>query len=114
MSLPSFYLLASSGVIFIICGLILIKYPPKSINAFYGYRTRSSMKTLERWNFSQVYSAREMIRLGSIMLIISLISLISPLSDLFNMITCLATLALACIALIFKTERAIKKKFGHH
>ncbi|MDA0356796.1 MAG: SdpI family protein, partial [Bacteroidetes bacterium] len=54
---PLFLIPSTSGLIFMLAGFIMLKLPPKKINSLYGYRTRSSMKNQERWDFSQKYSA---------------------------------------------------------
>jgi uncharacterized membrane protein len=47
------------GLLFIIAGYILLKFPPKNINSLYGYRTSSSMENQEKWDFAQNYSSKE-------------------------------------------------------
>ncbi|OMP32016.1 SdpI family protein [Mangrovimonas sp. DI 80] len=47
---PLFLIPASSGTIFVLLGLIMLKFPPKTINPIYGYKTGSSMKNQERWD----------------------------------------------------------------
>lgn len=63
-------LIGASGIIFTIAGFILYKFPPKKINHLYGYRTRTSMQSQERWDFAQKYSAKKMMQ-GGIILILS-------------------------------------------
>jgi uncharacterized membrane protein len=70
-----------TGPIFVIAGIIMLKFPPKKINSLYGYRTFSSMKSQERWNFSQKYSAQELIKLGFILTLSSLIGLVFDLNE---------------------------------
>ena len=41
---PLFLIPALTGFIFIVAGFIQYKFPPKNINAFYGYRTNRSMR----------------------------------------------------------------------
>ena len=54
---PLFLIPVMTGVIFIVAGWIMMKFPPKDINSLYGYRTKNSMKNKERWAFAQKYSA---------------------------------------------------------
>ena len=54
---PLTLILILTGFIFYVAGLIQAKYPPKKINHFYGYRTSTSMRSQEIWDFSQQYSA---------------------------------------------------------
>ncbi len=49
------------GVLFIV-SFLFFKFPPKSINAFYGYRTYQSMQNIENWNFAKAVSSKFMIK----------------------------------------------------
>jgi len=57
------------GMIFLLAGLIQRWYPPKKINALYGYRTESSMKDQQSWDEANRYSTALMIRYAWIMII---------------------------------------------
>ena len=46
-----------TGLIFFFAAIIMYYYPPKEINSLYGYRTSSSMKSEERWDFAQRFSS---------------------------------------------------------
>ena len=100
------------GLIFIIAGFILYKYPPKKINSLYGYRTTSSMENQEKWNFAQNYSSKEMMKLGFLLLISSLLSLITNFDNLTNMFIGLGLMILIVILLWLRVEKAIKIKFS--
>ena len=52
------------GVLLIIVGFVMYRFPPKKINFFVGYRTPKSMDSQENWDFSQKYAASEMIKSG--------------------------------------------------
>lgn len=52
------------GPIFIVCGFILMRFPPKTINSLYGYRTSFSMKNQDTWDVAQKYGGYSMIVLG--------------------------------------------------
>jgi len=47
---PLTLILGVTGLIFYVAGYIQFKYPPKKINHFYGYRTKTSMRSQEVWN----------------------------------------------------------------
>jgi len=66
------------GILFILAGAILYVFPPKKINGLYGYRTSSSMKNQQKWDFAQKYSAKIMMLTGLIF------SLIAPSKGLFK------------------------------
>lgn len=100
------------GLIFIVAGLIMFKFPPKKINSLYGYRTNSSMKNQSRWDFAQKYSSKEMIKLGFVLMITSIIGLITNFDNLTNIFLGLGLMILIVIILIFRVEKAIKTKFS--
>lgn len=52
------------AAVFIVCGFILIIFPPKTINSLYGYRTSFSMKNQDTWDVAQKYGGYSMIVLG--------------------------------------------------
>jgi uncharacterized membrane protein len=62
--------------VFLSIGWYQSKYPPKSINSLYGYRTARSMKSQENWDYAQSMSARMMMAfayyLGSSLIAISM------------------------------------------
>tara|TARA_B100000378_G_scaffold244089_1_gene214260 strand:+ start:128 stop:481 length:354 start_codon:yes stop_codon:yes gene_type:complete len=99
------------GIISIVAGLIMRKFPPKKINALYGYRTSSSMKNQKRWDFAQIYSSAEMIKIGFLNIVISFIGFIYFLTEITSMILGLTIMILSIIVLLFRVENAIKKKF---
>lgn len=109
---PIFIVLGPCGLIFVIVGWIMYKYPPREINGLYGYRTFNSMRNLERWTFAQIYSARLMMILGVIYAILSIPSLFIDLSTTVAMIIGLGILILGCVLLLIRTERAINQRFG--
>ena len=99
------------GLVFLVAGYIMYKFPPKNINYLYGYRTGTSMKSQERWDFAQRYSALQMVRGGAVLTIAGL--LMAVLS--FNMGIILAAGMVLLFAvtgyLFYSTERAIKQNF---
>ncbi|MEE9348509.1 MAG: SdpI family protein [Flavobacteriaceae bacterium] len=100
------------GSVFLITGFIMLKFPPKKINSLYGYRTKSSMKSQNRWNFAQNYSAKLMIYCG---LLLGIIGLIGSYFDFFKGAKSVIISALISFIIIgflfFKTEKAIKQIF---
>ena len=108
---PLFIIPISSGVIFVITGYIMLKFPPKKINPLYGYRTPNSMKNQERWDFAQRYSALEMIKCGALMCFVGLLGLIVYPDHMLAMFLGLGLLFLIVILLFIRVERAISRKF---
>jgi uncharacterized membrane protein len=64
-------------LVFLSIGWYQSKYPPKSVNSLYGYRTARSMKSQKNWDYAQSMSARMMMAfayyLGSGLIAVSLI-----------------------------------------
>ncbi len=57
------------GVLLLVIGLIFMYFPPKKMNAVYGYRTPRSYGSQECWDFAQKYSAKVMV-ISSVCLLI--------------------------------------------
>ena len=105
-----FFVLGAVAIAYIILGLFMIKFPPKKINYFYGYRTPGSMKSQNRWNFAQIYSAKEFIKSGIGVLIIS--SILYSVTDTFIEPLLVGILIVISVIIpVLKTELALKKKF---
>lgn len=99
------------GAISVVTGFILLKFPPKDVNFLYGYRTKNSMKSKERWDFAQTYSAKLMLKGGCFYLVLGVFSLFFSFSQVINVGIGMGTLLLGCVLLIIKTEKSIKQKF---
>lgn len=108
---PLFLIPSSSGLIFMLAGFLMLKFPPKKINGFYGYRSSSSMKNQERWDFSQKYAAIEMIKLGVLLTLSSIIGLIFSPDGKTAMFLGLGLMILMVVFLLMRIEKAIKNKF---
>lgn len=55
----------------IVIGYVMVKYPPKKINIFVGYRTFNSMKNQETWKFANQYCGKLWIKTGITELVIT-------------------------------------------
>lgn len=95
-----------------IAGFILLKIPPKGINMLYGYRTKNSMKSQERWDFAQKFAANEMIKSGSLLLLSSLLGFLLNMDYLTATGVGLVLILVAAAYFIWRTEKYINKKFG--
>lgn len=100
-----------TGGMFVLAGFFMLNFPPKKINSWYGYRTKSSMKNQERWDFAQNCSSKEMIKLGSVLAGSSLLALITDFSRSVNLMIGLSLMVAIVVILSIKVERAIKVKF---
>src|SRR5690606_10565806 len=97
------------GITFIIVGAIMYKFPPKKINGLYGYRTASSMKNQQKWNFAQKYSAKIMALIGLVMLLFSFTSTLLPFDDDQTAIFGIGILLASVIIMLVIVERRLKK-----
>jgi uncharacterized membrane protein len=100
------------GGIFAIIGRLMYNFPPSDINPLYGYRTKSSMKSQERWDFAQKYSSKLMSWCGLGLMLCSVFGLFLNLSEGKGVLIASTEIFIAIGILIYKTEKAIKKRFG--
>lgn len=108
---PLFVIPVSAGFIFVIVGLLVLKFPPKKINNLYGFRTANSMKSQQHWDFAQRYSAKEMIKLGALLALSGLLGLVFQPGETVATAIGIGFMMLAVIALLLRVEGAIKKEF---
>ena len=100
------------GSVFLFAGILMFVFPPKKINYLYGYRTTSSMKNIERWNFAQKLSSKLLLICGILLLITGIVGLILyPDQSVINIIGIVESILLN-IFIFIKTEFDLKKKFG--
>lgn len=100
-----------TGIAFMSVGLIMMKYPPKNINDFYGYRMPSVMKSQERWDFAQKFSAVKSFQLGAVLFAFSFINTLIGISQPQSCVIGIGIMILGCAYMVFVTEKAIKKNF---
>lgn len=101
------------GTFFLIIGFIMLKFPGKKINSSYGYRTSRSMKNQQTWDFAQLYSAKETIKIGIILMLFSIIGIWFNPNKVITIILGFVLITGPAIILIKDVERAIKMKFGN-
>lgn len=109
---PLFLIPIGAGILLILMGTVMRKFPPRKINSLYGYRTSNSMKSQERWDFAQSYSAKAMIRSGGILMLISPFGTFNWVPPFAGMVLGLAVMISCFIMLTIRTERAIHREFG--
>lgn len=97
-----------TGTILLVAGVVMYQFPPKKVNIFYGYRTMNSMKSQERWDFSQRYSAKELMKFGVILFAVSFLGLFDISEVIVNRIVILFV-----FLLIITTEIALRKRFAN-
>jgi len=108
---PFTIILLITGLLFLLSGFILKKYPPKSINWLYGYRTQRAMKGQEQWDFAQVLAGREMMRSGRILLYLGLAGTLLPISDEVAVAVSLVAVMVFAFLPVVRVEAALKKRY---
>ncbi|WP_156112382.1 SdpI family protein [Lacinutrix jangbogonensis] len=103
--------LSMVAIVFIIVGILTFIFPPKTINTLYGYRTKTSMKNQQTWDFAQVYSSKKMIVIGLVMLLLSLNFIVIDFTGNQIIIIGLIIIGFSVGYLILKTENAIRSEF---
>ena len=106
-----FFMQLLIGVIFTITGFVTLNFPPKQINDFYGYRTANSMKSQDKWNFSQRYSTIKMIQLGFGLICFSFFGMFFEKTELIQISVGISSALLICLILFITTERQLKIQF---
>ena len=102
-------MLLSVGFLFIIVGFIMYTFPPKKINGLYGYRTKSSMKNQQKWNFAQTYSAKVMMLTGLIFAFLSPTKGLFETSETNDTILAVGVMIIGSVIMILVVEKALKK-----
>ncbi|HCQ30729.1 MAG TPA: hypothetical protein DIU39_10610 [Flavobacteriales bacterium] len=100
-----------SGIIYIITGLILLKFPPKKINHLYGYRTARSMKSQKHWDYAQRISAKKIILYGCLFIFLSFAGFFIPLNNKYLALLAIGSVIVLSVIYILDVEGALKKKF---
>ena len=108
---PIFLIPILTGSVFLIAGIIMLKFPPKTINTLYGYRTAASMQSQERWEFAQRYSAIKLVQIGLILMVIALIGCFYNLPNTFGVIAGPILLLAGTGILFYKTEGELRVRF---
>ncbi|MGB5647103.1 MAG: SdpI family protein [Muriicola sp.] len=100
------------GIAFLLMGNLLRIFPPKKVNRWYGYRTSSSMRSQERWDFAQIIAAKEMIKQGFLLTLFGIFTgFFFHFDEMTNVILIVSLVLVSSIAMIYFTERALKKNF---
>lgn len=105
--------------IMILAGFFMLKFPPKDINGFMGYRTTMSKKNKDTWDFAHRYCGKLWFILGIILLIPSVaiqVPMIPQGESFFgNFTLILEGIQLVVLLLtIIPVEKALKKTFDEN
>lgn len=100
-----------TGCTLIVMSAITLFYPPKKINAGYGYRTKASMRNQQTWEEANRYSSKLMLFCGIALVITGVLSFfVSSLSQT-GIITGTILTFLFTLLPVPLTERHLKKLF---
>lgn len=97
-------------VVFFTMAIIFKLYPPTTINGWYGYRTRSSMRNIHTWNEANRYSTNYMFIIAFVNTGVSVLSYLLIGGVEAIQITG-GSLALLTVSTMIVTEIHLKKKF---
>lgn len=100
------------ALVFVLGGLITLVFPPKEINSLYGYRTSSSMKSLEAWIASNRYASKIMILAGIDLLLLGLILFWAGINNekIWGIVTLISVISISVIIYLL-TENYLKENF---
>ena len=108
---PLTLILEVTGLIFYVAGYIQFKYPPKKINFLYGYRTTTSIRSQEIWDFSQTLSAKKIQQLGVYLFFGGILAYFINTDHFFAMWIGISLVTGSPVLLIFQVEKELKRRF---
>lgn len=108
---PLFLSNITCGLIFVIAGFVLKRYPPKHINSLYGHRTKKSMKNQKTWDFAQIYASKQISKAGAILILLSLLGTIYTPKIEIALLLSIVILIAVVIFMVYRVEKKLKDKF---
>ncbi len=108
---PLTLILGVTVLIFYVAGYIQFKYPPKKINFLYGYRTTTSIRSQEIWDFSQTLSAKKIQQLGVYLFFGGILAYFINIDHFFAMWIGISLVTGSPVLLIFQVEKELKRRF---
>ena len=102
-----------AGIIFLIVGRMMQKYPPRWPNYWYGYRTMRSLKTKQSFDAANAFSARLMVKYGTALIAAGLLLALFFRETYWWLFLAAGILpVLTCVfLLIAKTEKYLMQQF---
>jgi len=100
-------------------GWMFVNNPPEKINSIYGYRTSSSMKSQETWDFAHQYYGKIWKIMGLIFLPLTIIPMLFVIGKGEDAVALVGGVVcgVSCIAMILPiipTEMALHKNFDEN
>ena len=105
---PFIYVLTTNGLLFLL-SIIFWKFPPKKINALYGYRTHKSMQNEDIWNFANTAFNQSFIIYSGLSFLGGL--LLATLSSKELTWQPMILVLLSILVCIIKTEKSLSNNF---
>lgn len=94
--------------------LVMYFFPPKNINAIYGYRTTRSMKNIDNWRFAQKYVAKRWMLLAPVIIVVQVLLIYFTDHDLRSKSSMIIPISMALyfggsFICIRRTEQKLKR-----
>ncbi|QTD36613.1 SdpI family protein [Polaribacter batillariae] len=105
---PLTYILTTNGLLFLI-SIIFWKFPPKKINAIYGYRTAKAMQNQKIWDFANSVFNKNLLIYSGISFLAGLVFATYATKEISWQPMVLVLLSI--LVSIIKTERALNDNF---
>jgi uncharacterized membrane protein len=102
------------GHLFVVCGLLFSRIPPRTINWIYGNRFYLSAGNAGLWEDAGRYSSQLMLISGVAFLVLGLIALFLPDAGVAGIVIAVGLLITFLIVLVTTTERYLKKLFEEY
>ena len=104
---PYYYVLSVNGIL-LLFSILFCFFPPKKINAIYGYRTNKAMKNDVVWQFANTYFNKQFLKYSAISFVAALI-----LASISKELTWqpMAIMLLSLAVSVIKTEQELNKNF---
>lgn len=105
---PYLYVLSINGLLLLL-SVVFYLFPPKKINAFYGYRTNKTKLNDDVWKFANSFFTKQFVMYSAISFVSAMVLVyLKPLISWQPMALMLLALAVSVI----KTEQALSAIFN--
>lgn len=104
---PYYYVLSVNGLLFLL-SVIFYFFPPKKINAIYGYRTNKSMQNEDIWQFANTFFTKQFLIYSAISFAFAMLFVYLKKEVSWQP---MAIMLLSLAVSVIKTEQAINKNF---
>lgn len=110
---PVFIIGTLTGIAYVFSALLMQFKPPEKINEIYGYRSKRAKQSERHWHFAQKYSAKIMLLVGFLMILMGLGGLFLPIAEdgaleWLGFYFALIVMFLLMFIPIYFTEKALK------